>query len=189
MYPIDSLIISSAVLSFSLFVIIQFLILRFLDPDNIFKGIVRIFVCVAVVNVMITLYLLCNIWPALINANFVNGLVGLILALSLYGLLSFLYVLFVVGPYETSIRIRIIREFFSVAPRRISYTQLLERYDNKVIIQKRLNRLLKAEKISCDGKYYRIQRRLLFFSVTEGFSKFLNRWLQNRQETQVAKRI
>ena len=78
-----------------------------------------------------------------------------VLASLLHGLLCFVYVLCVFGPYETSVRMRLVREIFKAGPGGITAEELLRRYNNEIIVEIRLRRLIGSKYIIHKDGFYR----------------------------------
>jgi hypothetical protein len=91
-----------------------------------------------------------------------------------YAMLSFLYVLAVFGPYESSIRIRLIRELYE-HPEGLSWKQILQQYNSCMILTIRLERLLSSGDILYDGQCYKLKRKGNIFCWLEFGSEFLRK--------------
>ena len=77
-----------------------------------------------------------------------------LISLTCYGLLAFGYVVGIVGPYETSIRIRLLREFHRIYPRNILFEELRKSYNNKIILDNRLEKFLGSKEVLLRGREY-----------------------------------
>ena len=81
-----------------------------------------------------------------------------VLALVVQGLLCFVYVLCIFGPYETSVRMRLVREIDKAGTKGISLEALLGRYNAGTIVDLRLRRLMGSGDITEKDGVYRVSR-------------------------------
>jgi len=98
-------------------------------------------------------------------------------AVAIQGLMSFMYVLCIFGPYETSVRMRLIREIAWAGSEGVSIQELSGRYNAKIIVDLRLRRLVGSGDIALkDGRYRVIQKGNLFF-IFDAIAGVLKRWI------------
>lgn len=178
MHSLDLFVIKSALTSFLLFAVVFFFALRWISQPAVLNWIVRIFVLVAIIHFFHAVIALRGMSPFASQTNLFAASFCLLISFVIYGLTSFLYIICIFGPFETSVRSRILRELCSCYPEGFSYQQILTKYNNRVIIQRRLDKLLCASKVSFDGQFYRLKKKMTFFSLTEFFVKQMKRWLQ-----------
>jgi len=115
------------------------------------------------------------------------GIMGLMIIIFLsfivYGLLVFVYILCVFGPYETSIRMRIVREIYGAGQQGLTLENLLKNYNIRGILQVRLERLKGAGDIAVkDGKYYIRQHCNIFFLI-ESIAHQIQQWIEPKSYT------
>jgi hypothetical protein len=101
------------------------------------------------------------------------------MATFLHGLLCFVYVLCVFGPYETSVRMRLVREIFNAPPGGMPDKELFQRYNNKNIVQIRLMRLIGSKDIIEKDGFYQAGSKtnafFLFDIIAAGLVKMIGR--------------
>lgn len=134
--PTDLIILAIGFGSFIFFLFLHFGLFRFLKAEQLFKGITATFAAGFLVCLAASM-------TAGHEDNLVSRPVAVSLSLFIYTMASFVYILCFFGPYETSIRMRLVRELFA-APQGMSLPQLLGRYNAAVILDTRLKRLLGA---------------------------------------------
>jgi hypothetical protein len=99
------------------------------------------------------------------------------LAMVLDGLLCFVYVLCIFGPYETSVRMRLVREIAQGKDKGISLQELLNRYSEKTIVDIRMRRLLGSGDIIEENGVYRSGRSGNVFFVFDAIAGILKKWI------------
>ncbi len=88
----------------------------------------------------------------------------LVFSLVLYGLFSYMYLVVVLGPYESSIRLRLLREIDAAHPGGIDEDCLLRRYNGRIILDIRLRRLLGSGQVVLrEGRYVIARTPWIFF--------------------------
>ena len=100
---------------------------------------------------------------------------SLFVSWTLSSLLALCYVLFIFGPFESSIRLRLIRELGLAGGEGLSQEEILMRYCARDILDRRLERLVAAQELSFDGRAYRVRNRLSFFLGLDLVSRCLSR--------------
>lgn len=159
----DLMIVLLAAGAFIVFLIIHFLTFRFLAPEALLKGIVNVFV-----QCLLGLF---AIGFFLVHEPVVNRILMLLLTAIIYGLLSFFYILCIFGPYETSIRMRLIREL-SLSVSGLSINDLLTRYNVTVILDTRIQRLIgSGDLIKKNDLFYLGKASNMFFIIDRIASK------------------
>ena len=87
------------------------------------------------------------------------------------------YVLWIFGPYETSIRMRLIRELDKFQEDGVTESELLNQYDASDVLQNRLERLTASQYLTLkDGRYY-LSRQFNAFFIIEYFSNIIKRFI------------
>ena len=170
----DIIICLAAGISFAVFVVVQFVVFRFVSEGGVLKWIMALFVLGSLVN--------AGLFAAFSLDAFSGGIIYktalFLISWIMYSLLSFLYVLCVFGPYESSIRLRLIRELYRQHPQAVTLSQLYERYNNTVILKRRIARLLAAGSITVRGGKYQVSGRPSFFSVADLLARLISRCTQ-----------
>jgi hypothetical protein len=150
--------------TFAIFLIFHFITFRFLKAEQLFKGIITTFLAALVVGITISLYFLG--WQPFV----------LLLVLSIYALAAYVYILCFFGPYETSIRMRLIREL-SNSNQGLTLQDLLKSYNTAVILDTRLKRLTGAGDLTFDGEKYHIAKQHNAFFIIDAISKVLHEFI------------
>ncbi len=103
-----------------------------------------------------------------------GGILLGIVSFCLYSILSFSYVICCVGPYETSVRLRIVRELYK-QPQGMRLERLLGFYNNRRILDLRLQRLLASKDLILENGVYRDNRGSSVFTGITAITEFLKR--------------
>jgi hypothetical protein len=100
-----------------------------------------------------------------------------LVALVIQGLLCFFYVLCVFGPYETSVRMRLVREIAKVPSGGVTLADVLQRYNHATIVDIRLQRLTgSGDVLEKDGYYQSRDNKNLFF-IFDAIAGVLKKWI------------
>lgn len=166
-FSFDGLALLAGVASCLLFCAAHLAVFRFVDSSGVLKWTMIIFglglfLCWGLAWSLFLKFPSTFPPPVLISVG-----LGVSLSTLIYGLSSFLYVLCVWGPYESSIRLRLVRELAAVYPDGLSRDELLARYNNEKIIQRRLARLVRSAEIQQEGGVYRLHNARNFFLIAE----------------------
>ncbi len=170
----DITICLTAFISFTVFLVIQFVWFRFISEGGVLKWIMALFILGSFVNAGLFVVFSGNMF----FQTWAYHALLLLLSWGIYALLSFLYVLCVFGPYESSIRLRLIRELYRRYPQGLTLGELYERYNNRVILNRRIARLLAARSITVCGGKYRVTNRPSFFMVADALARVISRCTQ-----------
>lgn len=160
--PVDLVIIGWASLSFTAFIVLQLIVLRMVHPDAVLRWIVNCFLIVSAAQ----LIALAAVFYSF-NLKFPGGLpLTALMSYGLFGLIAFVYIVCVFGPSETSIRIRLVRELHEVKGCRMTHKELLAKYNGRMILERRLQRLVLAGEIAeRQGKYVLLGKANAFFVI------------------------
>ena len=171
---IDRYIIGIAVVSFIAFLMLLILVFRLVDRKEVLKWLVYVFFMALTVNLGLTVWFMLE-QNGLFEMGIGAILTILILPVVLYSLLSFCYVLCIFGAYESSIRLRIVRELDEAGPEGLSWEDLLKRYNDEMILKIRLDRFITSKELSFDGTYYRLERKHNAFSCITLISRIIKK--------------
>ncbi len=170
----DQAIVFTAFAGFICYLIVQLTIFRFISSRRIIKGLLFIFFLGAVVDITAGVYVFF-VLDLKNSFGLPMLLLLLICSLGIYGLLCFLYVLYIYGPYESSIRIRILREFTDVYPKGLKREELLRNYNDEKILRTRLDRLVgSGDIVNREGRLWIGSQRSIFLMM-ERIAQFLRR--------------
>ena len=159
--------------SFGVFLLIHLIIFRWVRPESLLKSLL---VCVVVVmGFPVLLVGILYILKAA-DAPLQAWACAAVLALAIQGLLSFVYILCIFGPYETSVRMRLVREI-AASSTGISKEELLQKYNAETIVNIRLRRLMGSGDITQKDGLYRVVRRKNFFFIFDAIAGSLKRWI------------
>jgi len=148
--------------SFLLFFLLQVIVFRMVHPEAVLRWIMNIFMIVSVLH-LFTMAIAYNY----LQLDYPGGVL-LMAAVSyfIFGLIAFVYILCVFGPSETSIRIRLVRELEGVKGGRLTHDELLKKYNGRLILERRIQRLLYAgEIVEQNGKYVLLNKANAFFMI------------------------
>ncbi len=188
MNALDWLVVGNAFFSLSVFVLCHILIFRFTKHAAVLKWVKRFFMIGLAVNLIgysvypfggfVSTSMTKPPYPCFIEENtftFPLKLLGLLLSVFIYGVSAFLYVLCVLGPYESSIRLRLIRELSFAGLKGLTTKEILQRYNAMMIIQRRLDRLVASGELRREGSFYRSGKSQNVFLLIEMMAGFLAR--------------
>ena len=155
----DLLTLFSSGSSFVLFLLLHVIIFRFISSSEVLGWIVNVFAAGAIYNFVAIVVL------GLLKMNLAMAqmIVVFILSFLIYGLLSFLYMAYIFGTSESSIRLRLIHEISKTQKAGISLDEILKRYNTGILLKRRLDRLVYAKNLVYDGKLFHIGKRHNFF--------------------------
>jgi hypothetical protein len=166
----DRIVVIAGVLSFWFFLVIHFVTFRFLKPEHLFKGITGVF-ALGFLFCMFLCASLIGIAPERIGLS--------ALSLMIYALASFVYVLCVFGPYETSIRMRLVREL-SKSKTGMSISELTSNYNTGIIIDNRLKRLLGGGDLVKEQELFRVKKEHNAFFIIDAVAQKLDAFINLR---------
>lgn len=149
----DFLTVTVAAISFGLFLLIHMAACRRMSADDLLKSLWRTCAMTMVFPVLLTFLLLLLKVAAL--PFFVWFCIAGFATL-LQGILCFVYVLCVFGPYETSVRMRLIREIFKASPKGLTQSELDRCYNHETIARIRVRRLIGSHYLVEQEGAYRV---------------------------------
>jgi hypothetical protein len=158
----DLAILVCSGISFLAFFLLQVIVFRIVHPEAVLRWIMNIFMIVSVLH-LFTMAIAYNY----LQLDYPGGVL-LMAAVSyfIFGLIAFVYILCVFGPSETSIRIRLVRELREIKGGRLTHDELLKKYNGRLILERRIQRLLYAgEIIEQNGKYVLLNKANAFFMI------------------------
>ena len=155
----DMIVLACGLGSAILFVLAHVLLFRFSLVVNVLNWLIKAFTLLALINLGLSFALAGSVSDAAI-------------AFALYGILSFSYVVCFVGPYETSVRIRIVRELAKCAEG-LAMKELRRRYDNKDILVVRLERLVLSKDLKVEDAKFKDNRGRSIFTLITALTTFL----------------
>lgn len=149
---IDIHICLTGIASFVVFLAIHFVTFRFIRADFLLKALMFNFIAGLLLGVGLG-----------VGVFGIHAIVHILLFVLIYGLAAFFYVLCIFGPFETSIRMRLIREIAEDKNGK-TYEQIKQGYNEGIILDNRLDRLLGAGDIHfVNGKYVFHKNQNAFF--------------------------
>ena len=171
---LDFLAVAVAFFSFGVFLLVNFITFRWVRPEHLLRSLL-----ICVVAIMACPLALMGIFylVRLIDVSPYAWMAASFLALSIQGLLCFFYVLCLFGPYETSIRMRLVREIARPGSQGLSLKELLERYNVETMVNLRLARLLGSGDIVCKNGLYQVGRGRNFFFVFDAIAAVIKKWI------------
>ncbi len=180
MHGLDRVILSSAIFSFIIFLIVHLGTFRFMDRQNILKVFPRIFLFGWVVSLAIIFIF----WPREIfisgSDSIVTYFIVIAFDLVIYGLMCFLYVLYIFGPYESSIRFRLVYELFQNHPLGMTCEEIEKKYNPDIFLKRRLDRLLASGDLLLDKENYCLAGKRNIFIVLDDISLNIKKIIMSR---------
>ena len=177
----DQLIVLSVLASYGFFVALHLVAFRFLKPEQVLSSLMMVAIFAGGGHFGF-FYLLYKNIPAfhILEPGEMFSEIFLLFpaaALSFFilGLLVFVHVLCLLGPYETSIRLRLIRELYRGPLSGMSAKELLENYNAVFILEKRLKRLTTSGELIRQGEIYKINKQINVFFFIDFIVVFLQK--------------
>ncbi len=156
------MILTAVACSFIVFFILQMVVFRMLHQEAVLKAIMIIFMVTSLVHLVGSFLYADQIAAAGLSGKVIFVAVSYLI----FGLAAFVYILCIFGPSETSIRIRVLRELQEAPERRLSHGELANRYNARMVLERRLERLARSgEIIERAGKYTLIKKTNFFFMI------------------------
>lgn len=160
--PLDLLILGTVLTSFAVFFLLKVIILRMVHPEAVLRWIVNIFLMSSVVHCLALALMYDYFGGRYPGGLFFAGVISYVT----FGLLAFVYIVCVFGPSETSIRIRLVRELAQARGGRLTHEELLRKYNGRLILERRLQRLMLAGEIAeRQGKFILLGKANAFFVI------------------------
>jgi hypothetical protein len=171
----DILTVGVGFFSFGIFLLVHLIIFRKVAPEHLLRSLLA---CViAIMGLPLVLMGIFFSFQAL-DATVQAWICAALLALVIQGLLCFFYILCIFGPYETSVRMRLVREIAAVPSGGTSLKELLQRYNHETIVDLRLRRLLGSGDIIEKDGLYRVGHSRNFFFLFDAIAGVLKRWIE-----------
>ena len=154
----DQWIVLSVFVSYGFFVAAHLLTFRFFKPEEVLKSLMR---------VVTASFLFHGAAFFLFYGNIsVPVVVVLLLSSLILGFLIFVHILCIFGPYETSLRLRLVRELYQGPPNGMSKEDILKKYNARMILETRLSRLTASGELIQHGETYVINKHVnVFFFI------------------------
>jgi hypothetical protein len=170
----DLLAVGVGFVSFGIFFIIHVITFRWLQPEKLLKSLRVCVLAVVALPLMLTGILFVN---KVMDAPLSAWVLASLLALLIAGLVSLVYVLCVFGPYETSVRMRLVREIEGGGPGGVSLQDLLRRYSSETILNVRLRRLIGSGDIIEENGLYRSGSKRNFLFFIDIIAGMIKKWI------------
>jgi hypothetical protein len=173
--PIDFLTVGVGFFSFGVFLVIHVVTFRWLQPEKLLKSLLACSFAIAALPLVLmgSLFVMKTV-----DASALVWAIASLLALLITGLLSFIYVTCIFGPYETSVRMRLVREIANSASKGISRQELRERYNAQTIMNIRLRRLQGAGDIIEQNGFYRAGSSRNIFFLFDTVARVIKKWME-----------
>lgn len=149
----DLVILTSATAAFMMFLMVHVIVFRLVDRAFLLCALSYIFLLVGAVIIFFEALLLRQTIPTILLMTF-----------SIYGLLVFIYIFGILGVAESSVRIRLLHEI-AKAEKGVTEKELLQSYNAKTIVRKRLHRLVSSGELIEQNGIYQINKRLSFIYI------------------------
>ena len=169
----DGLVLSSAFIGFLVYLAIHFFVFRQVKDKRVIQSLINTFLMGSGVNLSVSLFLVSR--SSLSSDGILVPVLLIACSFFVYGLACFIYVLCVFGPYESSIRLRLLREIEMAGKDGMTKDELLAKYNTEVILTRRLNRFIGSGEVILESDRFRIGKKKNFFSFLEGTSRVLQK--------------
>jgi hypothetical protein len=170
----DVLTVGVGLFSFGIFLLIHLITFRWVRPEHLLKSLL---VCVITILGLPVLLMWIFYVSKTMDMTFQAWMCAGASALVIQGLLCLAYVLCVFGPYETSIRMRLVREVAGGGPEGVSLEKILGRYNVETMVNVRLQRLVGSGDIIEKDGLYRMGRVKNFFFAFDAIAGVLKKWI------------
>ena len=172
---LDGMILWSAFIGFVIYLIVHFFIFRQVSDRKVIQWLIRTFLLGGIINISLGL-LLSSQFHRLVNHGAWVVIVTGGCSFFIYGLLCFIYVLCVFGPYESSIRLRLLRELEIAGAQGLTQEEILARYNTEIILNRRLNRFIGSGEVVLLGDSFKLGKvKKNVFSFLEDMAQFLKK--------------
>jgi hypothetical protein len=160
--------------SFGIFFTIHAVSFHRLRPEKLLRSLAW---CVgAIVALPVVLVaILWSIKAAGISAAAWVMVAGLALLINCLLVMGYIMCFFV--PYETSVRMRLVREIAGAGPRGLSMQELLGNYNPETILSIRLRRLVDSGDVVEKEGLYQCRRSRNFFFILYDIAKVIGKWI------------
>jgi len=163
----DSVVILSAVVGLAAYLSIHFIVFRFLEAKGIIQGLMNVYFIGAIVTIVCFGFLSYSRTDLITTGGMGTTVFCGLVSFVVYSLMCYFYVLYIFGIYESSIRIRIMREFYKALPKGLTLSELLACYNADFILRTRLERLVGSGEVTFDGVKYRIGKCPFIFLMLD----------------------
>lgn len=160
--------------SFSMFVLFQVVVFGQVTPDRLLKALKDILLLTMGLP-LFTTGILCMF--KILDVPWQLGVSMALMALLIHGLLCFVYLICIFGSYESSVRMRLVRELAHAKPEGMRLDEILQQYNPKIIAASRLRRLVGSGDVVEREGFYTAASAINFFSVFNIISGKLKQWL------------
>ena len=163
---IDYIIMSGSVMGFVIFIIIQLIYFRFTEQKNVIRSLkIALFLAGIVMVFIYGGFYYCK-WQILGNYSIYTYALACVLSVIIYCMMVYLYAHWIFGVYESSITVRVLRELACAESKGMRLSQIMEKYNEDIIIRKRLSRLISSGEIYSDSTgEYCIRRKYDIFNI------------------------
>ena len=161
MFTVDELTLGIGIISFVVFIFNHLITIRWVAPEQLLRSLLMcIITTLSFPAVLVAVAFIFKV----VHVSLMGWFCALVLAMLIEGLLCFFYVICIFGPYETSVRMRLVREIAKGGSQGISELELEARYNPETLVKIRLQRLIGSGDITeVNGMYKVISRRNIFF--------------------------
>lgn len=171
---IDILTVGVAIFSFVIFLLADFITFRRVRPERLLRSLLA---CIIAIMGLPALLMVIFFIFKMADEPLQAWVCAAVMASAIQGLLCFVYVLCIFGPYETSVRMRLVREIARGGGNGISPQELLGRYNPEIMVNLRLQRLIGSGDIVEKGGRYRVIKRGNLFFIFDAIAGVLKRWI------------
>lgn len=150
----DQIIAGSAIIGFLIFFILQLSTSRLIDPRSVMKWIFSLYMLSFPSLGFVQFYFERKLLPSLFRLTWTDQVILFIFSFFLFSTIVWVYVLAIYGTIDSALRVRLLSDIAGRGTKGISEGELLKTYNCRIIIQKRLDRMIKGDILKViKGKY------------------------------------
>ena len=170
---LDAYTLITVAVSYAFFLVAHVIVLRTRKSASALKVLVLVF------GVGLLLNVAAMLWPLLLSIGILAGysaasiIIAALVAWLIYGILGFNYVIGFFNLGETARRVRLVHELRRTA-KPMTLDDIYAVYNADIILNTRMERLMRSGQVRYDGKVYRIGRRVV---LTQARIVWLTKWL------------
>lgn len=155
----DFQIIFISIISFVFFILVQIFYFRKVKSKEVFGALIYVYKQAATIPIIL------GIIFYFLGKTLEFTLMVTVISLIIYSLLVFIYTLCLFGLLESSIRIRLLSEVHLAGDKGITEKQIVGKYNQNIILKKRLARFLQSGEIKEKDCYYYPTKKISFYII------------------------
>jgi len=171
---LDMLAVTVGIISFCVCLLIQVISFRWLRPEEVLKSMLLCVIAIVVLPMALMGILFST---KAIEASFLGWVMASLLASLITVLLSFVYILCIFGPYETSVRLRLLREIAKGKDKGVSWEEISSQYNVEIMTNIRLQRLVRSGDVIEKDGLYQVGSNKNFYFIFDAIAGVIKKWI------------